>query len=186
MVRAIFIQLGTNYKKAGLLDSRQDIFWLTTNEVFTIETVDAKQLVKERQKQYAEYEKVIPSNRIVIEDGSASEVKDATRHSELIGTSVSAGTITGEVIIVTDPKSVKNIAGKILVTKTTDPGWVFLLVNAAGIIAEKGSLLSHTAIIARELCIPAIVGVENATKCLKNGDRVIINSESGRVEIVDE
>ncbi len=63
----------------------------------------------------------------------------------------------------------------------TDPGWVFLLAGASGIIAEKGSLLSHTAIISRELGKPAVVDVNNATKILKTGDFVKIDGDAGRI-----
>ena len=66
----------------------------------------------------------------------------------------------------------------------TDPGWVFLLVEAKGIITEKGSLLSHTAIISRELNIPSVVGVKNVCNILKTGDRVRLNGNTGEVEVI--
>ena len=66
----------------------------------------------------------------------------------------------------------------------TDPGWVFLLASAKGIITEKGSLLSHTAIIARELRIPSIVAVENATELLKNGDIIEMDGSTGDIHIL--
>ena len=78
----------------------------------------------------------------------------------------------------------KDTTGKILVTKSTDPGWVFLIQNAAGIIAEKGSLLSHTAIISRELHKPAIVNVKDCTQILKTGDVVKMNAETGIITVV--
>ena len=68
--------------------------------------------------------------------------------------------------------------------KMTDPGWVFLLVGAAGIISEKGSLLSHTAIISRELGKPAVVGAEGASQLLKNGDIVEIDGTSGKITVM--
>jgi pyruvate,water dikinase len=66
----------------------------------------------------------------------------------------------------------------------TDPGWVFLIQNAAGVVAEKGSLLSHTAIITRELRKPAVVGVEGAVGLLKTGDIVAIDGDSGTVRLL--
>ncbi len=71
-----------------------------------------------------------------------------------------------------------------MVARTTDPGWVFLLANAKGIITEKGSLLSHTAIIARELKIPSIVAVENATELLKTGDIVEMDGNTGEIRVI--
>jgi pyruvate,water dikinase len=78
---------------------------------------------------------------------------------------------------------VKDYKDRILVTKTTDPGWVFLITLAKGIITEKGSLLSHTAIISRELGIPSIVGVKNITRILKTGDVVKMNGNTGEIKI---
>ncbi|MBQ7959206.1 MAG: phosphoenolpyruvate synthase, partial [Oscillospiraceae bacterium] len=73
--------------------------------------------------------------------------------------------------------------GKIIVAKMTDPGWVFLLSNSKGIISEKGSLLSHTAIISRELKIPAVVGVKDASDLIKNGDIIELDGNSGSIKI---
>jgi pyruvate,water dikinase len=87
------------------------------------------------------------------------------------------------VLVVDNPQSVKNYRGKILVTKMTDPGWVFLLSAAKGIIAEKGSLLSHTAIVSRELKIPSVVGARNATRLLQTGDIVTMNGYTGEVTV---
>ena len=87
--------------------------------------------------------------------------------------------------MVENPALQTDTAGKILVAKMTDPGWVFLLAGAAGIVAEKGSLLSHTAIISRELGKPAVVGVENATRLLQNGDLVEIDGTAGRVTVLE-
>ena len=71
-----------------------------------------------------------------------------------------------------------------MVTKTTDPGWVFLIDKAAGIIAEKGSLLSHTAIITRELHKPSIVNVKDCTKILKTGDIIEMDAINGIIKIL--
>ena len=92
--------------------------------------------------------------------------------------------VIGEVLVIDDPKEVSDCIGKILVTKMTDPGWVFLLVNSKGVISEKGSLLSHTAIISREIKIPSIVGVEDATTIIKTGDYLRMDATTGRIEIL--
>jgi pyruvate,water dikinase len=102
----------------------------------------------------------------------------------LQGIPCSKGKVTGEVLIINNAMEAKNAKDKILVTKMTDPGWVFLLASAKGIIAEKGSLLSHTAIISRELKIPSIVGVDNALDILKNNDIVSMDGNTGIIEIL--
>ena len=75
--------------------------------------------------------------------------------------------------------------GKILVTKMTDPGWVFLIADAKAVVAEKGSLLSHTAIISRELGKPAVVSVRQITKLLKTGDFVRVDGDKGEITILN-
>ena len=78
----------------------------------------------------------------------------------------------------------KQIKDKILITKMTDPGWVFLIKNCLGIIAEKGSMLSHTAIITRELKKPSVVNVKDITKVVKTGDTVELNAVEGTITIL--
>jgi pyruvate,water dikinase len=76
-----------------------------------------------------------------------------------------------------------DVRGKILVVHHIDPGWTLLFTQAAGIIAEKGNALSHAAIIAREIGIPAIVAVAGATRELKTGDRVSMNGITGSINL---
>ena len=81
-------------------------------------------------------------------------------------------------------REAKNVTDKILVTKMTDPGWVFLLAAAKGVVSEKGSLLSHTAIISRELKKPAVVGVGNACNHFHDGDYVRLNGIDGTIQLL--
>ena len=91
------------------------------------------------------------------------------------------GTVRGKVLIVEEPSDAVDAVDKILVTRQTDPGWVFLIANAKGLIAERGSLLSHTAIIARELGKPAVVGLKGAVILFENGELVEVNGTTGQV-----
>ena len=102
----------------------------------------------------------------------------------ITGTPCSNGIAEGEVLVIDSPQTAENAKDRILVTKMTDPGWVFLITMAKGIIAEKGSLLSHTAIISRELGVPSIVGVKKATGILRTGDTVRMNGGTGSIEVV--
>jgi pyruvate,water dikinase len=85
--------------------------------------------------------------------------------------------------VVLEPKSDLSLDGQILVASATDPGWVFLMIAAGGLISEKGSVLSHTAIIGRELGIPTVVGVKDATTRIKDGAVVEIDGHAGTVTI---
>jgi phosphohistidine swiveling domain-containing protein len=93
----------------------------------------------------------------------------------LQSTSVSKGKVTAQAAVVISPQLDTNMQGKILVSKMTDPDWFFLMTQSVGLISEKGSLLSHTAIVGRELGIPVIVGMANPTSILKHGDCLKMN-----------
>ena len=103
---------------------------------------------------------------------------------EMVGVPCSNGVVEGEACVVTDVKQVRSVKDKILITKMTDPGWVFLLAEAKGVVSEKGSLLSHTAIISRELGIPAVVGIEGLMSTVKHGDIVRLDGATGVVKII--
>jgi pyruvate,water dikinase len=83
--------------------------------------------------------------------------------------------------VVTDPAAAHIEPGEILVAERTDPGWVMLFPLASGLVVERGSLLSHSAIVAREMGIPTVVGLEGATAWLKNGDAVLVDGHAGNV-----
>jgi pyruvate,water dikinase len=96
----------------------------------------------------------------------------------------SAGVTEGEALVIRNINDARDVKDKILVTVMTDPGWVFLLASAKGVISEKGSLLSHTAIISRELKKPSIVGVPDLTDTIRTGDVIRMDGGTGRIEIV--
>ncbi len=83
--------------------------------------------------------------------------------------------------MIKNPHDSVNVNGRIIIASNTDPGWVFLISAASGIIIEKGSFLSHSAIIARELGIPAVVGVKDALLRIKTGDTITLNASLGEV-----
>jgi pyruvate,water dikinase len=96
----------------------------------------------------------------------------------------SPGEITGKALVLQHPEEafmIKDIENWILVTKNTDPAWVYIMARAKGLVSEKGSLLSHTAIIGRELKLPTVVGVSNATRIMKRGEKITINGATGEV-----
>jgi len=179
MVRRVFIAIGKQVFGEGWFD----IFYLTIEEIAAGRFDRA--LVDARKREYAAYEKKGGYTRVALRDGEPVKAETAggwTRSFAGVGTS--QGACEGVAVVVDDPGGGADVKDKIIVTKTTDPGWVFLLCQAKGIVAEKGSLLSHTAIVSRELGIPSVVGVENATSVIKTGDILRIDGADGRVEIV--
>ena len=97
-------------------------------------------------------------------------------------TGCSAGAVTGVAHVVRDPAGASVHRDQVLVARSTDPGWVFLMMSAAGLVTERGSPLSHTAIIGRELGIPTVVGVEGATARIPDGARLTIDGATGDVQ----
>jgi pyruvate,water dikinase len=196
MIRAIFLTIGNNLYEDNLIESVEDIFYLTKDEIFKFidgKKLDLKEIVKHRKAEFKAYRKLPSYSRLVFMNEEWSKhpsnikIDDTDENiNQMIGTPCSNGKVTGEVIVVNNSNDVKNVRDKILVTKMTDPGWVFLLTVAKGIITEKGSLLSHTAIISRELKIPSIVGVSNITKILHNGDIIVMDGNSGLIEKVSK
>jgi pyruvate,water dikinase len=152
-----------------------------------------KALIEKRKADYDLYKRLPAFSRLIF----AGEVFDKSHRSVnsapvaaapggMKGTPCSGGIVTGEVVVIDRIEAAVHVKDKILVAKMTDPGWVFLLTLAKGIISEKGSLLSHTAIISRELHIPSIVGVKNITEILKTGDTVRMDGSTGEIVKVGE
>ena len=113
---------------------------------------------------------------------------EVDRKDFLTGRGVSSGKLSGEVIKITDMRTVslKDVKDKIIATYSTDPGWFLLLDVAKGILAERGSLLSHTAIVARELKKPAVVGISDLMNHIKNGDIVELDGDKGYCKVIRE
>ena len=108
---------------------------------------------------------------------------DATNGLEGIG--CCPGIVKAKVRIVHSPDELEDLNGDILVTTCTDPGWVTLFPSAGAIIVERGSLLSHSAIVSREMGIPCIVGVTGLLKTLKTGDIIEMNGSTGKIKILE-
>ena len=193
--RTIFTEIGNALYDMDLLDDPLDVFYLYIPELETYaswdrkEGADFRRRVDERKKQYEQFAELPPYTRLVY-DGQIHQKQThglrtdrPTAPGVMTGTGVSHGTAVGEALVVEQPDLSMDTTGKILVTHSTDPGWVFLIQNAAGIVAEKGSLLSHTAIITRELGKPAVVGVKDATRLIQTGDTVVVDADAGTVRL---
>lgn len=196
IVRLIFSKIGEDFVGKGILQQSEDVFWLTVEEVFSMvegrESLEkVKELVSRRKADYELFGCLPAYQRLIFAEKefdkkhrSVNAHAVSVEQDRLFGTPCSDGSVEGEALVVTDVTKVKNYKNKILVTKMTDPGWVFLLVGAKGVISEKGSLLSHTAIISRELKIPSIVGVEKLLATIRTGDRIRMNGNTGEIEIL--
>lgn len=192
MVRKLFHALGKRWKADGVLDSERDIFWLTQEEIFsfikgTSINTDLKPLIEFRKKQYKEYERRPTAERIATygtvyqgNDFSKKKEKEITE-GDLSGIPCCAGIVKAKVRIVHSPDEVQSLDGAILVTSSTDPGWAPLFPGCSGILVERGSLLSHSAIVSRELGIPCIVGITGLLEKLKDGQEVEMDGSTGKI-----
>jgi pyruvate,water dikinase len=191
MVRSMFLQIGKNLVKEKRIRKREDIFYLTIEEVFNYKKYNLKKLISSRKKEYKMYKELPGYSRLVFSekefDKSHKRINKVTKDEEkdiLEGTPTSNGIVKGKALVIEDINDSYDVKDRILITKMTDPGWVFLLINAKGVIAEKGSILSHTAIISREIKIPSIVGVEDATTIIKTGDYIEMDAYKGKIKIM--
>jgi pyruvate,water dikinase len=198
ITRSIFSAIGQQFEKNGALQHERDIFYLTLDEVFnfidgTAVQCDLKELVASRKKEFAHYrETPPPADRITTygtvnynNDFYHTEVAIPLDQNELKGQGCCPGIIKAQIRIVHHPGEIDSLNGDILVTTSTDPGWVTLFPTASAILVERGSLLSHSAIVSREMGIPCIVGVNQLLKTLKDGDWVEMNGSTGIIKLLE-
>ena len=195
LVRRIFLYVGDHLVKDKLINDRRDIFYLTVPEVMgiiegTSVTYNIDNLVAVRKSDAKEYEaKPDPPTRFTTYGAVFPDFKDRdfqtkesrTGGDQRTGQGCCRGVVRAKVRVVKDPRTESLNAGEILVARHTDPGWIALFSNASGIIVERGSLLSHSAIVAREMGIPAIVAIDDLLTWLSTGDMVEIDGSTGVV-----
>ncbi len=185
-VKTVLLDIGQTLAKKGVLEAADDIWFLTILEIKQALKDGQPRAVADRRAEFALNAKRTPP-RVVTSEGEIprpSLAVDGAPGGALIGSPVSAGIYEGIANVVTDPATETLTPGEILVAPFTDPGWTPLFVNAGALITEVGGLMTHGSVVAREYGIPAVVGVPEATKTIKSGDRLRVNGEAGYVEIL--
>lgn len=185
IVRKIFNRIGQIYLEENKIEKQKDIFFLKINEIF-LNKIDYKDLIKERKDQYEEFKnKEIPDFFGVVDGEQPKALNEQDSEKEKLGgRGCTKGEIQGRIRVFKDYYLPEKIDFEIAVAKNTDPGWTPLLGLCKGLIIENGGILSHAAIVSRELGIPTIIGVKNATKILKSGETLKINGANGNIEII--
>lgn len=174
--------------QTGVLHDKEDMYYLTFEELHEVVRTHKldDQIINKRKEEYKFYEKLTPP-RVITSDGEviAGEYKRENLPTEaIVGLPVSSGVIEGRARVILNMEYADLEDGDILVTSFTDPGWTPLFVSIKGLITEVGGLMTHGAVIAREYGLPAVVGVENATKLIKDGQRIRVNGTEGYIEIL--
>jgi pyruvate,water dikinase len=166
----------------------EDIYYLTFEEFReAVRTSKLEyQLISKRKDEFKFHERLTPP-RIITSDGeiiSGAYKRDDLPAGAIIGLPVSSGVIEGRARVILNMEEADLEPGDILVTTFTDPSWTPLFVSIKGLVTEVGGLMTHGAVIAREYGLPAVVGVENATRLIKEGQRIRVNGTDGYVEIL--
>jgi rifampicin phosphotransferase len=144
-------------------------------------------LITQRKDAFRSYRALTPP-RVLTSDGEAvagTYRRDHLPAGALTGLPVSAGTVEGRARVILDLADADLVAGDILVTAYTDPSWTPAFVAIKGLVTEVGGLMTHGAVIAREYGLPAIVGVEHATRLIRDGQRIRVNGTDGYIEILN-
>ena len=197
VVRRMSNNLGKKIKAIGDIEHYSDIYFLEKADVYNHYSgqkfnYDLKKLVYRNKELFKRYQNEQTAAQYTIRQGVFQEVlvTEEAPGDVLRGTPCSSGEIQAEAFVINDINEInKNThmgKDKILVAPMTDPGWVFLMAASKGLIVEKGSVLSHTAIIGRELGIPTIVGVKQATKLIQTGDIIQLNANKGEIRIIQK
>jgi pyruvate,water dikinase len=174
--------------QADVLAEKEDIFYLTFQELHDVVRTNAvdDQLISQRKHAFKSYQALTPP-RVLTSEGevvAGSYRRDDLPTGALIGLPVSGGTIEGRARVILDVAEARFEPGDILVTTYTDPSWTPLFVAIKGLVTEVGGLMTHGAVIAREYGLPAVVGVEHATRLIRDGQRIRVHGTGGYVEIL--
>ncbi len=195
-IRRLFLEAGRRLQAIGRLDHARDIFYLEVEEILafndgTATTTDLRSLVAVRKQEFAVYrEGPVPAERFSTRGpvyhaqsyrSSKSTAASEPGRDERKGLGCCPGVVRGKACVVRDPKHARLTAGCILVADHTDPGWIMLFPSASGLLVERGSLLSHSAIVSRELEIPAVISIPGLLDWLQDGDEVELDGATGIV-----
>jgi phosphohistidine swiveling domain-containing protein len=199
LVRELVRALGARLVEAGALERADDAFYLTLEEIFdfvkgTAVTARLRELVALRRAEFDAYRAEEPPDDRFETFGivytrnrfRGRPVAAASADGALRGIPCSPGKVTNTVKVILSPTDDAQLSGEILVAGRTDPGWVPLYPSVSGLLIERGSILSHSAIVAREMGIPTIVGIPGLTTLLKTGQRVMMDGSTGVIELLDD
>lgn len=196
-VRQIIVELGKRLHQSGHLNHHEDVFFLTITEAMgvyegTVDPDTCRSLTENRKTEQETFT-TPPPDRFetrgpleLYSHFTPTTQEEAYDGEQLHGTGACPGIVRGTVRVVTDPRQATLKEGEILVAQQTDPGWVVLFPAASGLLVERGSLLSHSAIVARELQLPCIVSIRNVTTLLKTGDVVEMDGSRGSINIIED
>lgn len=202
LLRQLLNAVGGYFAREDILAQPADIYFLAIDDVWdylkgTAITTDLKGLAALRKAEFAVYRAAADSpddhfetygpayhRNLFRKPGSAAGAPPGTGADGMQGIGCSPGIVEGEARVIHSPRDDVRLNGEILVAGRTDPGWVPLYPSVSGILIERGSILSHSAIVAREMGIPAVVGIPNLLAAVNSGDRLHMDGTTGRITVI--
>jgi pyruvate,water dikinase len=197
-VRRIYVELGKRFHAAGRIAEPRDVFYLTVEEALgfvegTTATTDLAGLTALRKREFEGFRgRAAPGDRFTTRGGvhlgnpfRAEQAPIVPEGDALKGIGCCPGVVKARARVITDPHNAVIEPGEILVAPRTDPGWIMLFPSAAGLLVEHGSLLSHSAIVAREMGIPAIVSISGVTAWVRTGEWLEMDGSTGAVRKIE-
>lgn len=188
LYKQALLKEATQLVEASVIPAQEDIYYLSfeeLHEVVRTQKLDSATITK-RKEDYKWYEKLTPP-RVITSDGEIITGRYKREHlpvDAIVGLPVSAGVVEGRARVILNMEEATLETGDILVTTFTDPSWTPLFVSIKGLVTEVGGLMTHGAVIAREYGLPAVVGVEQATTLIKDGQRIRVHGTEGYIEIL--
>ena len=195
-LRKFALQLGIRLQEKGLITAPNDIYYLTSKEIFSDDSkpnIDLISLIEKRRTLREKQRNLNPPATIPVDyrfnvlniSGVESQVRNTDKQHTLEGFPVSAGKVIGKASVISSPAEFdKMIKGTILVCPTVTPAWTPLFSQATGLVTNIGGVLAHGSIVAREYCIPAVMGVGEATDKIKHGQEISIDGNRGIVTLL--
>jgi pyruvate,water dikinase len=188
IIKQALIREADKLLASGVIKDTHDIYYLSFQELReTVRTNDLDYgVIEKRKEEYEVYQKLTPPRVMTSEGEVMSGTYETGNRPEgaLPGIPVSSGTVEGRARVVLEMTDASLEKDDILVTAFTDPSWTPLFVSVKGLVTEVGGQMTHGSVIAREYGLPAVVGVENATRLIKDGDQIRVNGTDGYVEVL--
>jgi pyruvate,water dikinase len=186
--RQALLKEASRLVQAGIIHEKEDIYYLSFEELHEVARTSKPdyQVIARRKEEYKSYKKLTPP-RVITSDGEIIAGKYKWENlpaGAIAGLAVSSGIIEGRARVIFNMEDANAEDGDILVTPFTDPSWTPLFVSIKGLVTEVGGLMTHGAVIAREYGLPAVTGVENASRLIRNGQRIRVNGTEGYIEIL--
>lgn len=188
IIKQAVLQEAAELVEAGVLEHPEEVFWLSLQEIKKVMETQRldHNLITRRKEKFQRDAKLTPP-RAITSEGEIITAEPGARvpPGALAGSPVSAGTVEGRARVILKLGEARMDKGDILVAPYTDPAWTPLFPLAAGLVTEVGGLMTHGAVVAREYGIPAVVGLDNATRKIRDGQKIRVDGTQGFVEILD-